>query len=110
MSITLELSPELETQIEQAATRRGTNMETFLIEAAQRALHEGEVVNLVTPETSQPTTAAKEKRREAISQGFGFLKGRVSSSDDFLSQKHAEAQSEREKDEARAYGVRMQDL
>lgn len=38
MSITLEFSPELETQVHQAATERGMDAQTFIVEAVERAL------------------------------------------------------------------------
>lgn len=41
-------------------------------------------------------------REEAKAKGYGFLKGRLrGGSDDFLAAKHAEAQREKAKDEAR---------
>ena len=38
MSITLELPPDLEAQVHQAATERGMDAQAFIIEAVQRAL------------------------------------------------------------------------
>ncbi len=87
MSLTLELPAELRTQIERAATARGTDVQTFLMNAARREL--------------QVETPASEdvSRKEAIERGFGFLRGRVGSSNEFLAERHAEGKAEREKDE-----------
>lgn len=42
----------------------------------------------------------KQRRRAAREKGFGFLKGRIVSSDQFLAEKHAETARELEKDMA----------
>ncbi len=45
-------------------------------------------------------------REEAKAKGFGFLKGRIRSSDAFLEEKHAAARAELERDERRQTGRR----
>ena len=45
MSITLDLSPELEAQVQQAATQQGMDVQTFIIEAVQRALDPDTALN-----------------------------------------------------------------
>lgn len=56
------------------------------------------------PEKSTPSNSTNEdvviSREEAKANGFGFLKGQVSS-DAFLEEKHAQARLERERDERR---------
>ena len=87
MSLILELPAELQRQIERAATARGTDVQTFLMDAARREL-----------QTAMPQNEATE-RKQAIERGFGFLRGRIGSSDEFLAERHAQGQTEREKDE-----------
>ncbi len=87
MALTLEIPAELQVQIERAATARGTDAQTFLMDAARRAL-EAE-----TPKSEDVS------RKEAIERGFGFLRGRIASSDEFLAERHAEGRAEREKAE-----------
>lgn len=65
----------------------------------------GTLLGDLTPLESAPaataTTTATISRAEARAKGYGFLKGRVRSSDDFLADKHAEAERERQRDDAR---------
>ncbi len=60
----------------------------------------GTLLGDLTPLESAPEPSAI-SRAEARAKGYGFLKGRVSSSDDFLADKHAQAQAELEKDAER---------
>ena len=87
MSLTLEIPAELQRQIERAATARGTDVQTFLVNAARRELQ------------AETPTGEDVERKEAIERGFGFLRGRVGSSDEFLAERHAQGRAEREKDE-----------
>lgn len=98
MSITLELSPELEASIKRAAQQHGTDPQLYIIEAAQqRLMADNEVVDLSVPGIAQFTT------QEPKTRSFGFLKGRMNgSSDDFLAEKHAQIKQERAKEEAGA--------
>jgi len=51
--------------------------------------------SIIHPETStEGELALKARRRAAREKGFGFLKGRIISSDDFLAEKHAETARE----------------
>ena len=87
MSLILELPAELQLQLERAATARGTDVQTFLMDAARRELQ------------AEMPTSENITRKEAIERGFGFLRGRIGSSDEFLAERHAQGQTEREKDE-----------
>ncbi len=80
--MTLELSPELETQIEREAQRRGMDAPSFAIDTLRRALDIRE--------------APKEKKE---TRSFGFLRGQVSGSDAFLEERHAQAERERMKEQ-----------
>jgi len=54
--------------------------------------------SIIRPETSTgEELALKERRRAAREKGFGFLKGRISGSDAFLAEKHAETARELQK-------------
>lgn len=64
----------------------------------------GTLVGDLTPLESEPTPPARTKR-EARAKGFGFLKGKVSS-DEFLADRHAEAQAEADKLEGSKIGAR----
>jgi excisionase family DNA binding protein len=48
-----------------------------------------------------PTQQGVVSREEAKQKGFGFLKGRIKSSGDFLEAKHEQSQMERQRDERR---------
>lgn len=93
--MTLELSPELEREIEAAARLRGLDAPSFVRDAARRALDpfaalEGDALPLqgiLTPEAE-----AAQKRREAAAAGFGMFAGHGLSVDEFLDARHAEAQ------------------
>jgi len=76
--MTLELSPELETQIERAARQHGLDAPSFAVDTLRRALAREEA----------PAETKKETR------SFGFLRGKVSGSDAFLQERHAEAERE----------------
>lgn len=62
----------------------------------------GTLLGDLAPTVAPVQTGAKTSRKEAIARGFGFLKGKARSSDDFLAERHAEARAETEKDETRA--------
>jgi len=54
---------------------------------------------ITNPKTlTEEELALKERRRAAREKGFGFLKGRIISSDDFLAEKHAETARELKKE------------
>jgi hypothetical protein len=98
--MTLEIPETFAAQIEREATRRGTDAPAFLLEAARVAIE-------ATPD-GKPEAAsgfpdalsgdAAQKRREAAAAGFGMFAGHGATVDEFLAARHAEAQSEAQKD------------
>ncbi len=63
----------------------------------------GTLLGDLAPIESAPTNQAR-TRQEARAKGFGFLKGKVSS-DEFLAERHAEAQAEADKLEGSKIGA-----
>ena len=55
---------------------------------------------LTEPAPKRPATT-EFSRAEAKAKGYGFLKGKIRSSDEFLAERHAEAEREKAKDESR---------
>ncbi len=99
--MTLELSPELEREIEAAARLRGTDAPSFVRDAARRALdpfapREGDALQI--PDALTPEPDAAQKRRDAAAAGFGMFAGHGLSVDEFLDARRAEAQAEVQKD------------
>lgn len=80
-TMTLELSPEFEHEIERAARQQGMDAPSFAIDTLRRAL-----------DIREAPKAKKETR------SFGFLRGQISGSDAFLEERHAEAQREMSKE------------
>lgn len=80
MTLTLELPSDLSAQIERAATARGTDAPSFLIEAARHELER-------EPDAAQ-------KRREAAAAGLGMFAGHGPTVDEFLAMRHAEGQAD----------------
>jgi excisionase family DNA binding protein len=64
-------------------------------------IEEGEISAYVERLRAGAALGNEVSREEAKAKGFGFLKGRIGSSDDFLEAKHAEARAELERDEQR---------
>ncbi len=81
--MTLELSPELERQIEAAARERGTDAPSFVRDAARVAIEA--ITDALKGEAAQ-------KRRDAAAAGLGMFAGHGLSVDEFLAERHAEAQ------------------
>lgn len=108
MSITLELPPEIENALHEVA--QATHQMPVDYAAQILVAHLLPVVSLLQREgrLQRQETPTAVTEHVSHNRGFGFLKGRISS-DDFLAEKHAEAQREREKDEARGYGIRNMD-
>lgn len=77
MSITLELTPELEATITRAAKLRGTDAQAFVLEAATRAAE-----------------TAEAERQAALGRLRGRLKGQGGSVNDFLAERSAEGRQE----------------
>jgi excisionase family DNA binding protein len=90
--------------IEQTAQRLQLHPETvrrYLVRGTLRGIKRGKLWRI--PESALlEKTSAPANRAAAIERGFGFLKGKARSSDDFLADRHAEARAETEKDQARA--------
>ncbi|RYX81112.1 hypothetical protein EON83_25565 [bacterium] len=108
MSITLDLPPEIENALQEVA--QATHQMPVDYAAQIIVAHLSPVVSLLQREGRSERLGTPVVTTEHVShnRGFGFLKGRISS-DDFLAEKHAEAQREREKDEARSFSVRKLD-
>ena len=89
--------------IEQTAQRLQLHPETvrrYLVSGQLRGIKRGKLWRI--PESSLLETAsAPPSRAAAIERGFGFLKGKARSSDEFLAERHAEATAEAEKDDKR---------
>lgn len=85
MTLVLELSPEVEARLRADATARRVPVETLAAQAVEA------FVSPILPKGS---------RRAAIQAARGSMRGLLNS-DRFLAERHAEAQHEREKDEAR---------
>ena len=82
--MTLELPPELETQIERAARQQSMDAAAFAIQTLRRA---------VSPEPAIEETKQKQTR------SFGFLRDQIPGSDAFLEERHAEAKREMQKEQ-----------
>jgi uncharacterized protein (DUF1778 family) len=86
--MTLELSPELETQIERAARQHGTDAQSFAIEVLRVA------AQTVPEEKAKPT---KEERRAILERLSGSLKNSTTTVDDFLAERSEEGRREANK-------------
>lgn len=94
MSITLNLSPEVEARLRADALAQRVPMETLAAQAVEVfVLHP-------SSNTAPIPILPKGQRRAAIKAARGSMRGLLNS-DQFLEEKHAEAQRELEKDEAR---------
>lgn len=80
--MTLELSPELETQIERAAQQHGMNGPAFAAETLRRAMEKQNV---------------EAERRAAIARLRGCMKNSKTTVDDFLAERSAEGRREANK-------------
>lgn len=87
--MTLELSPELETQIERAARQHGTDAPSLAIETLRRAFG--------TEATSEETKPTKEERSAILERLRGSLKNSKTTVDDFLAERHEEGRREANK-------------
>lgn len=91
--------------VEQVAERLQLHPETIrrqLNAGVLRGVRRGRQWRVPESALTEPTPAKEFSREEAISKGYGFLKGRIRSSDVFLEEKHAESERERQRDEARS--------
>lgn len=83
--MTLEIPIELSEQIERAAIRSGTDVQTFVLNATRAAIE------------NAPQDDAAQKRREVAAAGLGMFAGRGRTVDEFLAERHAEGEAEYEK-------------
>ncbi len=97
MTLNLELPPATEAQLRATARARGIEVE----EAIREALDEWTLKGQTSADDENAREDAKARRRAAIEQAQGIFRGRGRTSDDFLRERHEEAQRELEKDEAR---------
>jgi excisionase family DNA binding protein len=91
--------------IEQTATRLQLHPDTVrrqLVRGVLRGVKRGRQWRVPESALIESMPSAPTNRAAAIERGFGFLKGKARSSDDFLAERHAEARAETEKDETRA--------
>ena len=89
MTLILELPIELETALASEAKSRGVAVETLAIERLRAPLN-------AKPRTIDDVKTERDLRRAAIDAGFGSLQG-VLNSDEFLAERHDEAERELEK-------------
>ena len=88
--------------IEQTAARLQLHPETVrrqLVRGTLRGIRRGRVWRVPESALIESIPIVPPNRKEAIERGFGFLKGKARSSDDFLAERHAEAMAEAEKEE-----------
>lgn len=79
MTLTLEVPPRVFAGIESAAKEQGVPVETF-------------AVSLLEPFAAKDEASAA--RLAAVDAGFGMFAGRGRTSDDFLSERHAEGEAD----------------
>ena len=91
MTLILELPPEAEAQLRDIARARNLAVEETVTQALDQWLQQ---------QTVASDNEAKARRRAAIQKAHGMFENRNWSSDDFLRERHEEAQRELEKDEA----------
>lgn len=92
MTLNLELPPETEARLREIARAHNLAIEEATAQALEQWMRQ---------QSALADEEAKARRRAAIKKARGCMKGTGLSSDDFLREKHAEAQRELEKDEAR---------
>lgn len=88
--------------IEQTATRLQLHPETVrrqLVRGTLRGIRRGRVWRVPESALVESIPSAPISRAAAIERGFGFLKGKAHSSDEFLAERHAEANAEAEKND-----------
>ena len=94
--------------VEQVAQRLQLHPETIrrqLNSGVLRGIKRGRTWRVPESALTEPApksaTAKEFSREEAKAKGYGFLKGKIRSSDEFLAERRAEAEREKAKDEAR---------
>ncbi len=99
---------EMHYTVEQVAERLQLHVETIrrqLKAGTLRGTKRGRQWRVPESALTEPAPAKEFSREEAKAKGYGFLKGRIRSSDDFLAEKHAEAEREKQRDETRSAKV-----
>ncbi len=91
MTLTLEISPEVGEELTRAATSAGRELPEWIVEAARAAAEENR----------REKEAEAQERREAAFSALGMFAGRGRTVDDFLADRHAEAEMEMEQAEQR---------
>lgn len=92
MTLTLEISPEVEAELMQAATSAGRELPVWIVEAAREKAAQDQ-------ESGVETEA--QRRKEAAFAALGMFAGRGRTVDDFLADRRAEAELEMEQAENR---------
>ncbi len=87
MTLTLEISPEVELELTRAAAQAGRGLSEWILdmarEKAARSQHEDD--------------EAEARRLEAADRAFGMFAGDGRTVDDFLADRHAEGEAEYDK-------------
>lgn len=89
--MTLDFSPELETQIEHAARLQGTNAPSFVTDAARAA------AQAVIADEAQTHPLTKEERRALLNSLRGRFAGCGPTVDEFLAERSEEGHREADK-------------
>lgn len=95
MTLILELPPATEARLREAARARGLALEAAVTEALESWSDQ----QVVAP--AKDVDDARARRLAAIKRAHGMFQDRGRTSDDFVRERHEEAQRELEKDEAR---------
>lgn len=82
MTLTLEISPEVEAELTRAATSAGRALPVWIVEAARAAAEQHQKAE------------AEARRIRAVNEGFGKFAGLGRSVDEFLADRHAEGEAE----------------
>ena len=85
MTLTLELSPELEKRARADAAARRVPLEDLAMEALETFVNAAQQTSREDDETA---------RLAAVDAGYGMFKGRDPSVDEFLAQRHVEGEAE----------------
>lgn len=92
MTLTLEISPEVEAELTRAATSAGRELPVWIVEAAREKAAQNEM--------GEEKTEAQQ-RKEAAFAALGMFADRGRTVDDFLADRRAEAELEIEQAEDR---------
>lgn len=87
MTLTLEISPEVEAELTRAATSAGRALPVWIVEAART----------VAEQNRRDKDEAEARRIQAVNDGFGKFAGLGRTVDEFLADRHAEGEAEYDK-------------